>query len=81
MHGQNLMPRPMKRFDDLSNDPNPQLGRWEHAIVFMMLCGMVSFLMREACGWAKASRKISRMQKEIDSAIARGELEPADHSD
>lgn len=71
----------MERFDDLANDPNPQLGRLEHAFVFIALCAMLSFLIREACGWAKASRKIGRLQKEIDSAIARGEMEPAEHSD
>lgn len=75
------MPRPMHRSDDLENDPNPQLGRFEHAIVFIALCGMVSFLVREACGWARASKKIRRLQSEVDAAIARGELEPAEHLD
>lgn len=74
------MPRPMARSVDL-DDPNPELGRFEHAIIFIALCGMASFLVREAVRWVRSSKKIRRLQSEVESAIARGEADAAEHSD
>ena len=71
----------MSRSMPTEDDPNPELGRVEHALIFIALCAMLSFLVRELYGWARGVKKIRRLQSEVDAIVARGDAQASDHSD
>lgn len=65
------------------DDPNPELGNVERALVAIALFVMVSYLLRELYGWASGVKRIRKLQSEVDAIRAsdRGDMQSSDHSD